>query len=228
MKNIIKELENKKYACYQELMAGTIRVKEYLSKVEEIDKDIELAKKAENWVKQPQEKRRPSPHKRFNWLKFSSIVVLIFICCSFIIANATTITKNTQVFEKPIVSESILQEVKIEENCINSELTSETEWVSLGTFITSGYCNEPYYHMCNDGTPDTTATMTTPTAGRTIAVDPSVIPYGSEVQINGHVYIAEDCGSAIKGKRIDILYDNHDVAFAHGMQEVEVFIKINN
>ena len=108
------------------------------------------------------------------------------------------------------------------------ESQPKTEWVSLWTFITSGYCNEAYYHICNDGTPDTTATMTTPTPGRTIAVDPRVIPYGSEVMINGHTYIAEDCGSAIKGKRIDILYDNHDIAFAHGMQEVEVFIKINN
>lgn len=40
--------------------------------------------------------------------------------------------------------------------------------------------------------------------GRTIAVDPTVIPYGTEVMIDGHVYIAEDCGGAVKGNVIDI------------------------
>ncbi|MEI3219112.1 MAG: 3D domain-containing protein [Lachnoclostridium sp.] len=40
--------------------------------------------------------------------------------------------------------------------------------------------------------------------GRTIAVDASVIPYGSVVVINGHAYVAEDCGGAIKGNKIDI------------------------
>lgn len=49
-----------------------------------------------------------------------------------------------------------------------------------------------------------TSTGTVPTAGRTIAVDPSVIPYGSKVKINGNIYIAEDCGGAIKGNIIDI------------------------
>ena len=29
--------------------------------------------------------------------------------------------------------------------------------------------------------------------GQTIAVDPSVIPYGTQVVINGHVFTAEDC-----------------------------------
>lgn len=40
--------------------------------------------------------------------------------------------------------------------------------------------------------------------GHTIAVDPSVIPPGSVVLINGHEYIAEDIGGAVKGNVIDI------------------------
>lgn len=40
--------------------------------------------------------------------------------------------------------------------------------------------------------------------GHTIAVDPSVIPLGSEVLINGHEYVAEDIGGAVKGNVIDI------------------------
>lgn len=42
----------------------------------------------------------------------------------------------------------------------------------------------------------------------TIAVDPSVIPYGTKVRINGIVYTAEDCGSKVKGNAIDIFVED--------------------
>ena len=44
---------------------------------------------------------------------------------------------------------------------------------------------------------------------RTIAVDPTQIPYGSKVVINGQVYVAEDCGGAIKHNCIDIYVATH-------------------
>lgn len=68
-----------------------------------------------------------------------------------------------------------------------------------------------------------TASGTVAKAGRTIAVDPSVIPYGTAVDIGGHTYIAEDCGGAIKGNRIDIYFDNHADALEWGVQTIEVF-----
>lgn len=66
-----------------------------------------------------------------------------------------------------------------------------------------------------------TATGTTPKEGRTIAVDKSVIPLYSKVQIvcdsypsiNG-TYIAEDVGGAIKGKKIDIYFDDSKDPYA--------------
>ena len=50
-----------------------------------------------------------------------------------------------------------------------------------------------------------TSTGTKPKWG-TIAVDPSIIPYGTKVYIPqfDKIFIAEDCGSAIKGNKIDI------------------------
>ena len=43
-----------------------------------------------------------------------------------------------------------------------------------------------------------TATGTKATEGRTIAVDPDIIPYGTTVIIDDHEYIAEDCGVQLK------------------------------
>lgn len=70
-----------------------------------------------------------------------------------------------------------------------------------------------------------TATGTVPQEGRTIAVDPSVIPYGTKVAIDGMgVYVAEDCGGAIKGNHIDIYFDTHEGALMFGTQRLYVTI----
>ena len=61
--------------------------------------------------------------------------------------------------------------------------------------------------------------------GYSIAVDPTVIPYRTEVIINGHTYKAQDCGGAIKGNRIDIYFEDHNEALAFGVQYAEVFVK---
>ena len=74
-----------------------------------------------------------------------------------------------------------------------------------------------------------TATGTIPEVGRTIAVDPKVIPYGSKVIVNGHTYIAEDTGGAIKGNRLDIYMGSGNDAYMKakqfGRQNVEVIIE---
>lgn len=70
-----------------------------------------------------------------------------------------------------------------------------------------------------------TSTGVRATAGRTVSVDPDIIPYGSEVVINGHTYIAEDCGGAIKGNKIDIFFDTHQEALEFGVQYDYVEVK---
>lgn len=60
--------------------------------------------------------------------------------------------------------------------------------------------------------------------GVSIAVDPSVIPHGTKVEIDGKIYIAQDCGGAIRGKRIDIYYDSHQDALNFGVQTKSVYI----
>lgn len=61
---------------------------------------------------------------------------------------------------------------------------------------------------------------------RVIAVDPSVIPLGSKVYIEGYGYAkAEDTGGAIKGNRIDIYMQHEKDALAYGVKE-DIEVKI--
>lgn len=70
-----------------------------------------------------------------------------------------------------------------------------------------------------------TSTGSNPREGRTIAVDPNTIPYGSTVYIEGFgYYIAEDCGGAIKGNRIDIFTESHEKAIQLGRKTANVYI----
>lgn len=70
-------------------------------------------------------------------------------------------------------------------------------------------------------------TGTSPVEGRTIAVDPEVIPLGIRVhlscktwpEING-VYIAEDTGRLINGNIIDIYMADYGKAVEWGRREV--------
>ena len=68
-----------------------------------------------------------------------------------------------------------------------------------------------------------TASGTTTTANRTIAADPSVLPYGTEVVINGKTYVVEDTGGAIKNNRIDIYMSTYDEAIQWGVKNVDVY-----
>lgn len=96
-----------------------------------------------------------------------------------------------------------------------------SQFVSLGTFKTTGYC--PCYR-CSEGWGRHTCTGAQATASHTIAVDPKVIPYGSRVMINGVVYTAEDRGGGVRGNHIDIFFDSHAETLMHGTQSAEVYL----
>lgn len=106
------------------------------------------------------------------------------------------------------------------------EVNTEPELVSLGEFTITHYC--PCSTCCgiwsNPENP-TTASGARAEAGKTIAVDPDVIPWGTEVVIDGHTYTAQDSGSLIQGNRIDIYCDSHDEANQRGIFTTEVFLK---
>lgn len=107
---------------------------------------------------------------------------------------------------------------------VEEESTEEDELIYIGEFKLTGYC--PCYY-CSEEFGTATATGTTCTAGRTVAVDPTVIPYGTHLLINGHEYIAEDCGGAIKENKIDVYCDTHEECFSdycNGYADVYIIV----
>ena len=71
-----------------------------------------------------------------------------------------------------------------------------------------------------------TSTGVRPIEGTTIAVDPKIIPYGTKVYIPkfNRIFIAQDCGSAIKGNRIDIFMNSYDRCMEWGYRTIEIYI----
>lgn len=97
----------------------------------------------------------------------------------------------------------------------------------IGEFTMTHYC--ACERCCGRWSDGITATGTVATEGRTIAVDPSVIPYGTQVEIwyeNGNKarYTAEDCGGAIKENRIDVFTNSHDEALKKGVLTGSVYV----
>lgn len=110
------------------------------------------------------------------------------------------------------------------------------EYINLGEFRLTAYCScsvccEQYASdrpIDKDGNEIVyTASGKIAKSDYTIAADPSVLPYGTIVYINGHRYEVQDCGGAIKGNSVDIYFDNHEEAREFGVQYADVFIERN-
>ena len=147
---------------------------------------------------------------------------------AFIIAPPTEYQSEVEVVEEePIIrwkQEEMYEEaleVTVEEVKVNE--TKEPEKKSLGEFRITAYCP---CESCSGPHGYQTSTGAVVTEGRTVAVDPTVIPYGTVLMIDGYEmeYVAEDCGSAIKGNDIDIFFESHEEADKFGVKYMEVFI----
>ncbi|SMB96199.1 3D (Asp-Asp-Asp) domain-containing protein [Thermanaeromonas toyohensis ToBE] len=61
-----------------------------------------------------------------------------------------------------------------------------------------------------------------------VAVDPQVIPLGSEVYVPGYGWArAEDTGSAIRGHRIDLFFPTREEAQRWGVKKVKVIVHLS-
>lgn len=107
----------------------------------------------------------------------------------------------------------------------------QPKYESLGMFQLTGYC--PCSKCCGIWAECRPNGVVYGASGEelapnhSVAVDTSIIPYGTVLLINGTEYVAEDCGSAIKGNHIDIYFETHEEAVKFALQYAEVFIEVN-
>lgn len=171
---------------------------------------------------------RIGKYKLVNPKRFVGFCLIVICIISFIIACyrinkvvTTTINRNKQIQEE--VDKASLVSIESIET-ITTETIEEPELTSLGSFTVTAYCcckdccgkdsTHPAYGITKSGTKAV--------EGKTIAVDPNIIPLGSTVYLNDIPYIAEDTGSAIKGNKIDLFINDHQRAKNFGVQEMEV------
>ena len=100
-------------------------------------------------------------------------------------------------------------------------VSSDAVLVNLGNFRITHYC--PCSICCGPWANGITSTGVTATTNHTIAVDPSQIPYGSKVVINGQVYVAEDCGGAIKRDRMDLYFPTYEECIQFGRRRCTLY-----
>jgi 3D (Asp-Asp-Asp) domain-containing protein len=83
---------------------------------------------------------------------------------------------------------------------------------------------------CGDSADGITATLHSVKTnnGNLVAADPKVLPYGSMLSIPGYdggdIVPVLDCGGAIKGSRLDLLFPTHEAAIKWGKKRIMVTV----
>lgn len=152
------------------------------------------------------------------WNKIFKVSVLVWAV--FVITMLIThVPKEDKPVMQPLVSR--------DEMCVN-ELTSKKEldekWGKDRHYISD--CLVSHYCACKiccgkwaDGKDYCGLPVV---EGKTIAVDPKVIPLGSTVVVDGHEYIATDTG-AFTGNHVDIYVADHEQALHLGISYKTIY-----
>ena len=103
------------------------------------------------------------------------------------------------------------------ESGLGEQPSSDSQGTYLGKFKLTSYC--ACSSCCGTWSGGTTASGTTPTAGRTIAM--AGLPFGTQLLINGHVYTVEDRGTQYG--HVDVFCGSHSEAIAFGVRYADVY-----
>jgi 3D (Asp-Asp-Asp) domain-containing protein len=97
----------------------------------------------------------------------------------------------------------------------------------LEDVLITHYCSELRPHICGTGD-GITASGRRVTPYVSVAVDPSLIPLGSDVLVDYgdgeiHYYRADDTGGGVKGKHLDLAVETHSEALQMGVKKATVY-----
>ena len=171
--------------------------------------------------------KKPDIARVLEWAMFIVIIGLLIVITSAVVALAISLFSSNAEAKAPYKGEPPVIEDKLRGEDKPAEGSAElTIGEPLGLFELTAYC--PCARCCgkNDGI---TATGTVATEGRTVAVDPNVIPYGTTIEViypdgSRARYVAEDCGGAIKAKSLDVFFADHQAACEYGVRTAYVFL----
>lgn len=182
--------------------------------------------------------------KRKGYL-FSLLLMLILLICvgTLQIMSAETKKKEEAIHELMLQNQQqqeVIKEYTKLNNVLlekNQELERRLEYQEklqefLDEFTVKTFEATAYTHVAIPGQADINGTGDGITAAGErvreglIAVDPSVIPLGAEVFVEGYgVMLASDTGGAIRGNRIDIFKECQQSAVTFGRQELKVIFQ---
>lgn len=160
-----------------------------------------------------------------------------------ILKTANVVYTNSQETSHTVLEETVVQQPVNQIKAVGTgkELDPDSKMPAIGDGVivtadgevltysrTSRFLCTAYTHF-DAGCDTITATGTTVRIG-TVAVDPTVVPYGTRMFIvmedGSYIYgigTAEDCGSAIKGHRLDLYMPTLEEAFAFGVHNATVY-----
>nr|WP_272495872.1 G5 and 3D domain-containing protein [Bacillus pinisoli] len=139
------------------------------------------------------------------------------------------IMENGKEVSRELLKTETLKESKDRIVAVGTKVVEQTQ-VSRGSgtvaseFYVSSTAYTAYCNGCSGVTSTGINLKANPNA-KVIAVDPSVIPLGTKVYVEGYGYaIAGDTGSAIKGNKIDVFFATKAEAYRWGRKSVKIKI----
>lgn len=170
-------------------------------------------------------------YKRLTAIAYAALLITVFVllglCAMYSIEAEDARAENLRLRQQILETEahdtdlraklvSLSDEYHTLYNACTPEI-NEPAWQPAGEFTICHYCSCDECCSKHDGI---TASGVPAEMGRTVAVDPDVIPLGSEVLLNGVAYVAEDTG--VHGHVIDVYIDRHEQAAAMGTYRANI------
>ena len=139
------------------------------------------------------------------------------------------VKENGKVVSKTLQSEKVINEptkkvVSVGTKVVTASVSRNNSSTPAGgkEFYVTSTAYTPYCNGCS-GISATGINLRSNPNLKIIAVDPRVIPLGSKVWVEGYGYaIAGDTGGAIKGNKIDVLFQTKSQAYSWGRKKVRI------
>lgn len=161
----------------------------------------------------------------FLWASFLILLLLLLPPRAAAVEKEPAESQEPAVYTEPIGPELPEEEVQEDYENENIEAALLAQATRLDDVTVTHY--DPCVKCCGK-TDGITATGVPVTPYYTVAVDPELIPLGSEILVDYgdgeiHYYRAEDTGGAVRGKHLDLCVTNHTEALTLGVRQATVW-----